>query len=58
MGRGLRVKARPAGAGEVWAQGGGRITFALKAVKSSFLSPDCAQFSAVLQWLFYSKETA
>lgn len=39
MGRGLRVKARPAGAGEVWAQGGGRTTFALQAVKSSFFIP-------------------
>lgn len=58
MGRGLRVKARPAGAGEVWAQGGGRTIFALQAVKRSFLSPDYAQFSAVLRWLFYSKETA
>lgn len=49
MGRGLRVKARPTGAGEVWAQGGGRTIFALQAVKSSFLSPYCVQFSAVLR---------
>lgn len=58
MGRGLRVKARLTGAGEVWAQGGGRTTFAFQAVNSSFWHPDCAQFSAVLRWPFYSKETA